>query len=73
MTTASEKTKLSIGEVDVEWSYDKHSDTLHFKVVGDTTGWLAFGFSYKEKDMEDFDIAMGGVRNNRSYLYVSNL
>ena len=64
--------QLTIGKVDVEWKYNKDSDTLRFKVVGPTTGWLAFGFSYQKKDMKNLDIALGGVRGgNESYLYVS--
>ena len=64
--------QLSIGKIHVEWKYDKESDMLNFKVVGPTTGWLAFGFSFEKTDMKNFDIALGGVRNNNeTYLYVS--
>ena len=51
------------------WAYDSDTDSLTFKLVVKATGWVAFGFATTAPaDMENYDVAVGGVRNGVGYI-----
>ena len=59
------------GTYNAYWRYDSVDDTLKFKVVVKATGWVAFGFAKQAPtNMENYDVAVGGVYNGQGYLRV---
>jgi len=56
------------GNFMLQWTYN--NDKLIFNMTCKTTGWCAVGFttSADGRNMVDYDIALGGVASNRSYL-----
>ena len=59
------------GNFMLQWTYN--NDKLIFNMTCKTTGWCAVGFtaSADGRNMVDYDIALGGVASNTSYLDVS--
>ncbi|XP_032231382.1 DBH-like monooxygenase protein 1 [Nematostella vectensis] len=54
----------------VHWFYNATESKFYFKVVANTTGWAGFAMTtnYQSPDMINYDIALGGMRGNTSYL-----
>ncbi|EDO35574.1 predicted protein [Nematostella vectensis] len=54
----------------VHWFYNATESKFYFKVVANTTGWAGFAMTtnYQSPGMINYDIALGGMRGNTSYL-----
>ena len=61
------------GSFAVNWTYNSSTDKIKFQVEAKTTGWVGVGFadSPNTAAMNNYDVAVGGVRNNAGYLNVS--
>jgi len=61
------------GNYNVSYNFNESADTLEFLVEVRTTGWVGFGFALNApNNMQNYDVAVGGVLNNGSrYLQVS--
>ena len=56
----------------LQWAYDG-DEKLIFNVSCKTTGWCAVGFTSiaDGRNMTDYDMAVGGITANKTYLWVS--
>ena len=56
----------------LQWAYDGN-EKLIFNVSCKTTGWCAVGFTpiADGRNMKDYDMAVGGITANKTYLWVS--
>ncbi|KAK3715071.1 hypothetical protein QZH41_012127 [Actinostola sp. cb2023] len=54
----------------VYWAYNATDQAFYFKVVAKTTGWVGFALTLEKgsANMANYDIALGGVKNNVTYL-----
>lgn len=61
------------GKFMISWMYN--GTKLVVNSTCQTTGWCAVGFTTTAdgKGMVNYDIALGGVRNMTTYLYVSEM
>ena len=59
------------GTYNASWMYNSITNTLHFMVEVRATGWIGFGFATQApNNIEDYDVAVGGVLRGSGYLKV---
>ena len=62
------------GNYNVSWMFNNSMDTLHFMVEVRTTGWIGFGIAtVAPNNMQNYDVAVGGVSGGIGYLKVKAL
>ena len=67
---------LDGGDYIVMWKYDMLMDTFTFNVTVNATGWVALGVSENLRNMNGYDVIIGGARGmhmNESYHVVGYL
>lgn len=68
----------------VSWTFNSSAAIFYFKTEVKASGWIAFGVSrllygteyndsFSRDTMDMYDVAIGGVENGESYLWVSRL
>ena len=55
------KLEYDDGKFVAYFALDNQTDLLHFKLEVMTQGWLSFGFTTIPDNMNNYDVAIGGV------------
>lgn len=72
-------TSLNDGTYNLSWSFDNSSSMFYFKTVVRAVGWVGFGLTklevskdaWQRKSMDQYDVAIGGVKDGKPYLWDS--
>ena len=71
-------TSLNNGSYNVSWFFDNSSSMFYFKTEVRAVGWVGFGITklkqteqaWSRNTMDQYDVAIGGMKNGTAYLWV---